>query len=288
MSLHSQSGPDLQGFAQFSFAAGEYRHFVYHAGAAGNPPLLLMPEIAGMSPGMILFARRLIEAEFRVYIPWLFGPFQQRAPAMNAIKLCISREFANLRAGVSAPVTLWLRALAAHISELNGGNRVGAIGMCLTGAFAIPLIIDPQVAAAVAAQPSVPLSPLFSMFGIGRGDWMHRLNIGDDDIARARARLKGGAAHLLAVRCHADRICPHEKLERLQREFPAGLQTREYGEATTRNRLGDRPHATFTKEYRLEPDASGDHHSRRAHADLLAFFDRYLRNASAIAPSGTG
>ena len=280
----SQSGPDLDGFEQFSFVAGEFRHSVYHAGDPGSAPLLLMPEIAGMSPGLILFARRLVQADFRVYIPWLFGPFQRRAPVMNALKLCISREFANLRAGVSAPVTLWLRALAAHISERNGGSRVGAIGMCLTGAFAIPLIIDPKVVAAVAAQPSVPLSPLFSSFGLGRGAWMHRLNIGDDDIAAARVRLDTGEAHLLAVRCHADRICPHEKLERLQNEFGMGLQMREYGELQSRNRLGHRPHATFTKEYRLEPEALDDHHSRLAYADLLAFFNRHLRGSSVAAP----
>jgi dienelactone hydrolase len=270
------AAPALPGFEQFAFASGGFSHLVYHAGDPGHPPLLLMPEIAGMSPGLVLFARRLVQSRFRVYIPWLFGPFQQRAPLRNAIKLCVSREFANLRAGVSAPVTHWLRALAGHISECNGGSRVGAIGMCLTGAFAIPLVIDPQVVAAVAAQPSVPLSPLFAWLGVGRGAWMHELNIGDDDIAKVRARLDSGQAKLLAVRCHADRICPHEKLQRLQKEFPAGLETREYGDAHSRNRLGDRPHATFTKEYRLEPEASDDHHSRQAYADLLAFFDRHL------------
>ena len=43
------------------------------------------------------------------------------------------------------------------------------------------------------------------------------------------------------------------------------------------NRVGERPHATFTKEYRIEPDAPADHHSRQAFADLLAFFNRHLR-----------
>ena len=79
------------------------------------------------------------------------------------------------------------------------------------------------------------------------------------------------------MRCRADRICPREKLERLLREFPAGLELREYGEPDDRNRVGERPHATFTKEYRIEPDAAADHHSRQAFADLIAFFDRHLR-----------
>jgi dienelactone hydrolase len=268
--LPALKGPPLDGFAQFRFTAGEFGHTVYYGGDRHDPPLLLMPELAGFSPGMLQFAERLRQARFQVYVPWLFGPFGQRTPLRNAIRLCISREFANLRAGVSAPVTTWLRALAAHISQHNGGGRVGAIGMCLTGAFAIPLVIDPKVVAAVAAQPSVP-------FGVGRGPWMHQLNVSDSDIAQARDRLTSGGAQILALRNRADGICPREKLERFQHEFPVGLDVREYGDGNSRNSLGERPHATFTKEYRLAPDAADDHPSRRAFADLIAFFERYLR-----------
>jgi dienelactone hydrolase len=270
-------GPALEGFAQFRFEAGEFSHTVYYGGDRRDPPLLMMPELAGFSPGLLQFADRLKAARFQVYVPWLFGPFGQRTPWRNAARLCISREFANLRAGVSAPVTVWLRALATHISQHNGGGRVGAIGMCLTGAFAIPLIIDPQVVAAVAAQPSVPFSALFTLFGVGRGEWMHQLNVSDGDIAKARDRLTSGSAQLLALRNRADGICPREKLERFEREFPVGLEVHEYGEVDSRNSLGDRPHATFTKEYRIALAPADDHPSRRAFADLVAFFDRYLR-----------
>ena len=278
--MHGESskpvrGPALDGFAQFSFESGGIAHAVYYAGHPHDPPLLLMPEIAGLSPGLLLFANRLVEARFQVYVPWLFGEAGRRAPLRNALRLCISREFAYLRAGVSAPVATWLRSLASHVSRHNGHTRVGAIGMCLTGAFAIPLVIDPGVVAAVAAQPSVPLSPLFAAFGLGAGTG--DLNVSDEDIAAARARLSSGAARLLAIRCRADRISPPAKLERLEREFPAGLQIREYGTPEDRNCLGERPHATFTKEYRLAPHAPPDHHSRQALADLVSFFDRTLR-----------
>ena len=271
--------PPLEGFAQFSFTAGELSHSVYYCGDRLDPPLLLLPELAGFSPGMLQFAGRLRSARFQVYVPWLFGPFGRRTPLRNGIRLCISREFANLRAGVSAPVTTWLRALAAHMSRHNGGGRVGAIGMCLTGAFAIPLIIDPSVVAAVAAQPSVPFSALFTALGVGRGAWMHQLNVSDGDIAEARDRLTSGGARMLAVRNRADGICPREKLERLQREFPVGLEVREYGEVDSRNSLGERPHATFTKEYRIAPEPADEHPSRQSFADLVAFFERHLRAA---------
>lgn len=271
------AGPALERFEQFSFAAGASAHPVYYAGDNRSAPLLLLPEIAGFSPGLLLFAERLIEARFRVYVPWLFGPFGKRAPVRNAVRLCVSREFAYLRAGESSPVTSWLRALTAHISQHSGGTRVGAIGMCLTGAFVIPLIIDPRVAAAVAAQPAAPLSPLTALFGMEGGKQSSQLNVSDAEIGAARARLASGEAHLLAVRCRPDRICPRAKIERLQREFPVGLEVREYGEVDERNCLGERPHATFTREYRVAPDASEEHYSRRAFRDLVGFFDAHLR-----------
>lgn len=275
------AGPLLPGYSQFEFSNGAITHVTYCAGDRRNPPLLLMPELAGIAPGLLLFADRLIAAGFQVYIPWLFGPVGRRSPLRNGLRLCISREFANLRQGVSAPVTYWLRALATEISLRSGGGNVGVIGMCLTGAFAIPLVLNPAVVAAVAAQPSVPLSPLFAAFGLGDDKRKSGLNIGAGDLAAARSRLDSGEAELLAVRCRPDRICPQAKLERLQAEFSTGFHAREYGSPEWRNSAGRRPHALFTKEYRLAPEAAADHPSRQAFSDLLSFFNQHLRKAGA-------
>jgi dienelactone hydrolase len=264
-------------FDQFFFASGRLAHPVYYAGDRQAPPVLLLPELAGFSPGLRMFAERLTDAGFQTFVPWLFGPLGMRAPLRNGIRLCVSREFANLRAGVSSPITTWLRALTAHISGHSGEVPVGVIGMCLTGAFAIPLVIDPHVVAAVAAQPAVPLSPLFMALGIGRERQLSQLNVSDSEIAEACARLEAGRAHLLTVRCRSDQICPRAKIDRLRRAFPVGLEIREYAQPAERNCLGERPHATFTREYRLAPHASADHYSRRAFADLVAFLERHLR-----------
>jgi hypothetical protein len=120
----------------------------------------------------------------------------------------------------------------------------------------------------------VPLTARSQSFGLARRRFPAALASG--------ARLNAGTAHLLAIRCRPDRICPRAKIDRLQREFPVGLENREYAEAGERNCLGERPHATFTREYRIAPNASADHHSRRAFADLVAFFDRHLRTGVPI------
>ncbi|MES1196070.1 MAG: hypothetical protein ABUL58_03910, partial [Steroidobacter sp.] len=188
------------------------------------------------------------------------------------------REFANLQAGVSAPITLWLRALSRHVSEQNGNVSIGAIGMCLTGAFAIPLIIEPHVVAGVAAQPAAPMSLIYRVTGL-KVSGLQSLNVSDADIEAARQRLKSGSAHLFACRFRADRICPAEKIERLRREFPDSIEVHEYGDESMRNVLGNRPHATFSKEYRLVDDLATNHPSRIAFADLLSFLANHLHKS---------
>lgn len=273
---NSLRGPELSDYTQFAFSSDGYRHCVYHAGEPEHPPLLLMSEIAGFSPGLLQFSRRLIAAGFHVYVPWLFGRFAQRAPIRNAARLCISREFAHLRAGTPAPVASWLRSLASHISRNHGDCHIGAIGMCLTGAFVIPLVLSPHVRAAVAAQPAVPCSLPFAMFSIRTPTSMRALNVHDDDISKARERLAAGEAHMLVLRARADRICPAEKIDRMRAEFPVGLRTQEYGEPSSRNCLGQFPHALFTREHRIAPDAPPGHWAHDAFADLVAFFKQHL------------
>ena len=246
----------LPGHARFEFAAEGLCHAVHHAGDETAPPLLLLPELPGIAPGLLLFAERLRAAGYKVYIAQLFGGTGQRTPLRNAARLCVSREFALLRSAVNAPVTRWLRALAGHISQLHGDAAVGAIGMCVTGGFVIPLVLHPRVRAVVAAQPSVPLS-------------LRQLQ-------PVAARLATAECALLAVRCRADRLCPAGRLQRLQQQIALGLTVREYGGTEDRNAAGQRRHATYTKEYRLAADADEQHPAKQAWADLLAFLAAHL------------
>jgi dienelactone hydrolase len=264
-------GPALPGFGQYPFAQGDLAHVVYTLGDLQAPPVIVLQELPGIGPGVIDFARRLASAGFQVHLPWLFGPVGRRTPVRNYLRLCISREFGRLAAGVSAPVTDWLRGLVTQVSACNGDRNVAAIGMCVSGGFVIPLLLHPRVAAAVAAQPAMPLSLPWLLWGGGSAAGRAALNVATPDLAKARERLVAGQARLLAVRCRADRLCPVEKLERLQREFPAGLTVLEYGAVADRNSRGERPHATYTKEFRLAPADDPAHHARQAFDDLLTF-----------------
>lgn len=229
------------------------RHDVWAIGT--GPPVIVLHELPGFAQPLVNFALRLCRAGFRVHLPHLFGDLMRESSKGNALRLtCIRGEFGKLKAGVSSPITSYLRALAVHVAEREGGC-VGAIGMCLTGAFVIPMIIEPCVRGAVAAQPSVPFSTLYALTRgtFGGGGWMSQLNVSDADIAAARDRLRRDRLQLLALRCSGDVICPREKLERFGTEFEPHVELIELRVPRRKKPL----HSTLTSLYD-EADAAGD------------------------------
>src|SRR5262245_34126968 len=211
----------LDGFTSYKWSHGDISHDVYVIG--DGRPVLVIHELPGMTTATTDFSRRLAGERFRVYLPHMFGKLLQSASLGNTLRLCISREFAGLAAGKSAPITNWLRALAQDISARNHNGRVGAIGMCLTGAFVIPLVIDPWVPAPVAAQPAVPFSIIYLKTGLGHGRWASQLNVSDADLAAAGRRLKADNLQLLALRFEEDRFCPRARFDRLRQAFGDNL-----------------------------------------------------------------
>jgi hypothetical protein len=128
-------------------------------GATG-PAVIVIHEVYGFTPTLARFCRWVRDAGFRVYAPILFGSPDagnaEKQTLGRIVSLCVSREFTLLTANKSSPVTEWLRALARLAHQECGGRGVGAIGMCLTGGFALSMALDPVVLAPVLAQPGLP------------------------------------------------------------------------------------------------------------------------------------
>lgn len=61
-----------------------------------------------------------------------------------------------MASNASSPISDWLRLLCREVRDNRSVDGVGVIGMCLTGNFAITLIGDDSVLAAVASQPAMP------------------------------------------------------------------------------------------------------------------------------------
>ena len=151
----------LEDFARREITLDGVAKRVYVAG--NGPAVIVMSEMPGISPHVARFSRWVRDAGFTVYMPSLFGrdgalPTAEEGAAVFQ-RACVSAEFRALAANQSSPVTQWLRALARRAHQECGGPGVGAIGMCLTGNFALTLMADETVMAPVLSQPSLPGAP---------------------------------------------------------------------------------------------------------------------------------
>ena len=164
-----------------------------------GPAVIVMHEMPGISPHVLRFARWVREAGFMVYLPSLFGRDGAVPSAEDGARVfrqaCVSAEFRAFGAGVSSPVTQWLRALARLAHDECGGPGVGAIGMCFTGNFALSMMLESSTLAPVVCQPALPL------------DDPGGLEIAPAELHAIRDRLDCDDLTVLAYRFAGDRFC---------------------------------------------------------------------------------
>jgi dienelactone hydrolase len=203
---------DIDGFVCTSQTHAGMTHDVYQAGS--GPALVVIHEIPGLHPGVIHFARRVVDAGFTAVMPSLFGTPQKPVSGGYMLRtvagICVAREFYMFAAGRSAPVVTWLRAVAKQAHEECGGPGVGAVGMCLTGGYALAMAVDDRLLAPVLSQPAqpTPLSPARRA----------QIDLSPDEFAKVKARTADGLC-VLGLRFTQDRAVPGERFEMLRQEL---------------------------------------------------------------------
>jgi dienelactone hydrolase len=207
----------LEGFSETSFThEGETRP-VFRAGA--GPAVVVVHEIPGITPQVAAFGRRVVESGLTAVLPVLFGtpgkPLSGAYIAQQIALACIRREFTVFALGQSSPVTNWLRALCRQVHAECGGPGVGAIGMCLTGGYALSMMVDPSVMAPVLSQPSCPL-PVTA-------DRRATIDVSPQELAVVKRRAASGVG-VLGLRFTHDRACPKERFDFLRRELGSGFE----------------------------------------------------------------
>ncbi len=257
----------LEGFEAFAFSDKGTTRTVYRRGS--GPGVVIMHEIPGITPPVAAFARRVADAGFTAFLPHMFGtpgkPFSVGYVVGQMARACISREFSVLARRRSSPITDWLRALCRQAHAECGGPGVGAIGMCLTGNFALALMVDEAVMAPVLSQPSLP-------FGVTPS---HRaaLHLSDDDLEVVKRRVKEGCP-VLGLRFTADPLCPGARFDTLLRELGPGFEPIEIDSARGNPYGIPRiAHSVVTQDL---VDEEG-HPTRQALERVLTFFGERLR-----------
>lgn len=199
----------LPGFTAADFTHDGVTRTVFRRGT--GPGVVVISEIPGITPEVRQFAERVVDAGFTTFLPHVFGEPNKEKSAGYMIRTialqCVSREFKVLASRESSPVTDWLRALCRHVHAELGGKGVGAIGMCLTGNFALSLMVDESVMAPVLSQPSLP-------FPIG-AERRAGLHLSDADLAAIKRR----DVPVLGLRFTHDVACPRERFDHLRAEL---------------------------------------------------------------------
>jgi dienelactone hydrolase len=239
-----------------------------------GPAVIVIHEIYGFTPTLARFCRWVRDAGFRVYAPILFGEPDagnaEKPSNARILSLCVSREFTILRANKSSPVTDWLRALARLAHQECAGPGVGAIGMCVTGGFALSMALDPVVMASVLAQPGLPaLSPA-------------ALDIAPADLARVQERTRQGL-ELRGYRFAGDTLCPASRFATLRSALGAAFAGTELpdsaGNPAGMRARGKPPHSVFTGDL---IDVAGQP-TRAAVDEVIGFFRRALQETQPAA-----
>jgi dienelactone hydrolase len=203
----------LDGFDATDFSHGGTVRPVYRRGR--GPAVVVMHEVPGITPEVTTFAKTVSEHGFTAIVPSLFGtPGKAFSIPYNTAELaraCVGREFFLLATRRASPITDWLRALCRSVHAEIGGPGVGAVGMCITGNFALTLMLEPCVLAPVLSQPSLPLP-------IGRRR-REALHLADDVLDVVKGRAERDDLTVLGLRFTGDWLCPRDRFRRLEREL---------------------------------------------------------------------
>jgi dienelactone hydrolase len=230
-----------------------------------GPAVVVIHEIPGITPAVAAFGRRVAAAGFTAVLPSLFGtPGKEPGNAYMAAQLaraCVSREFSTFALRRTSPATDWLRALARSAHDECGGPGVGVVGMCLTGGFALAMMVDDTVLAPVLSQPSLP----FGLTGTHRAD----LGVSDADLARAQQRVLDEGICVLGLRFTGDKLSPPERFAALREALGDAFIGVEIDSSPgNEHGLAKAAHSVLTAELVDEPD----HPTREALDQVLDLF----------------
>jgi dienelactone hydrolase len=216
--------------------------------------VVVIHEVPGITPAVIAFAEEVVARGFTVVLPSLFGRDQAPATVRESLRslaqVCISREFSMFALGRTTPVAAWLRSLARELHAELGGPGVGAVGMCMTGGFALAMLADAPVAAPVLAQPASP-APL------GRARSAD-LGLSPGDLESVKGKVAAGC-QVLGLRYERD-PATGTRFDTLRRELGDNFIAVEFP---------GRKHSTLT-----------EHRQQEGVDRVLAFFEDKLKPAS--------
>ena len=271
---------DLSDFDRIELTFENETRSVFRKGH--GPAVIVMHEVPGLHPGVIRLANAFCNAGLTVWMPSLFGKPGKEVSVpyigTSLVRACVMHEFTVLATSKNSPVTSWLRCLARHAHTECGGLGVGAIGMCITGGFALAMMIEEAVLAPIVCNPSLPfaLTP----------DRKRDIGVDKDTLIQAKRRSAEQGICLLGIRFTADIFVPNERFQRFREEFGSNFLAIEI-DSFRGNSHGIDPlaHSVLGAHYVNEPD----HPTVEAESKAVAFIkDRLMQSSPTLEPKSRG
>ena len=241
----------LDSWTPGSHTAGGITHPTYRKGS--GPGVVVIHEIPGITPAVIAFAEQVAARGFTVVLPSLFGrerllrPYGSRSqhrPGLCQQGVQPVRARAHQSGSEVAPVP------GPRAARRAGRTRRGAVGMCLTGGFALAMLADAPVAAPVLAQPASPAP-------VGKARKAD-LGLSPGDLKSVKAKVAAGC-QVLGLRYERDPAVG-TRFDTLRRELGGNFIAVEFP---------GRKHATLT-----------EHRQQEGIDRVLTFLDDKLKAAS--------
>jgi dienelactone hydrolase len=240
-------------FASNTSLGKRIKHDVYSRGEGA--PVVIIQELHGIGVETLQLADHLVAAGFQVVLPHLFGPLGRTQMMRNLARVfCMRREFRLFRSNQASPIVDWLKSLCSHVRDTSEAKGVGVIGMCLTGNFAISLMADDSVLAAVASQPSLPLLK------------QTELHMSAQDVQDVKQRIDL-VGPMMTLRFEGDKLCTAEKFGCIDEAF-----NKLDNERIQIRTLPGNGHSVLTRDF---VDQAG-HPTREALDEVIAYFSRQL------------
>lgn len=249
----TMSAYSKEAFSALISSGKSVSHDVYSKGK--GPVVVIIQELPGIGPETLSLADIFVAKGFTVVLPHLFGPLGKISLYGNLLRVfCMRKEFSLFSKNRCSPVVDWLKALCMKLRETHAVEGVGVIGMCLTGNFAISLMADDSVLAAVASQPSMPVND------------QTQLHMSVQDVEKISAKLDK-AGPMLAYRFEGDKICRAERFTAIDCAF-----NKKAAQRIQLKTLPGKGHSVLTLDF---VDEEG-HPTRQALDEIVSYFKQNL------------
>lgn len=193
----------MQEVRKFELSNRAVNVHVFAAGSGMAPAVIFLPDLTGVGEVQLESARLMAQDGFHVFVPDLFS---EEGAARYCLRMFFDMAFITNQADNQG-----VREVFEIIDQVKGfsavdKNRVGIIGQCLTGGFALHAALRDDVKAPVVFHHSLGIT------GSGMPE------------ANARAICKPVQGHFVQI----DPMCPKARVDQLKEQLGGYLETNYY------------------------------------------------------------